>query len=120
MALGLTKQRSVGFPWRDPRCGGGGFFARPGPSIFRCFESHSAHLARLVIKSSQISGLTNNSSVMSWSWKLGREGRQGVSTPVFIRRQLTSLGLGGSVETISRGKKSYKLPPAESVPANVS
>jgi transposase len=57
--------------------------------------------------------------MMSWSWRVGPEGRQGVGTMVFIRRQLTTLGLGASLETISRSKRSFKLPPVEAASANV-
>lgn len=57
--------------------------------------------------------------LMNWSWKVGPEGRQGVSTMEFMRRQLTTFGLGTSLETISRSGRSFKLPPAETVGTTV-
>lgn len=53
---------------------------------------------------------------MSWSYKLGRERRRGLTTGMFVRSHLAALGVGGSLETITRGRQRMQIPPLEGVP----
>ena len=50
--------------------------------------------------------------LMAWSSQVGSAGRQGAKPAVFIRRQLTTLGLGASLAASSRGGRCLKIPPA--------
>jgi transposase len=50
---------------------------------------------------------------LEWSWKLGRGNRAGLTSGVFIRRELCRLRLGEQVTAISRGKRTFSIPLAE-------
>ena len=47
---------------------------------------------------------------MDWSHDLKREGRQGASTVVFVRRKLRVVKMGELMYTISRSGRTYQLP----------
>lgn len=47
---------------------------------------------------------------MDWGKELRREGREGVSTAVFVRRKLRVVKLGELMYTISRSGRTYQLP----------
>jgi transposase len=53
------------------------------------------------------------SKLLAWATDLGPEGRQGVSPPLFVRRHLTTLQLGESLETYTHGGRLCRLPPLE-------
>src|SRR5437762_13695288 len=48
---------------------------------------------------------------LEWSWKVGRVNRRGLTTVEFIRRQLCRVQVGEGLTTVSRGKKTLRLPP---------
>lgn len=48
--------------------------------------------------------------LMDWANKLKREGREGVSTVVFVRRKLRVVKLGEMMYTISRSGRTFQLP----------
>lgn len=48
---------------------------------------------------------------MNWSWALGKENRHGLDTASFIRGELTRLGIGDTLSSISRSGRIYRLPP---------
>jgi transposase len=52
---------------------------------------------------------------LEWSWKVGRANRRGLTTVAFIRRQLLRIQVGDDLTTVSRGKKTLRLPPPESL-----
>ncbi len=52
--------------------------------------------------------------LMNWSRRVGRERRGGLKTSAFVRRQLDTLGLGHSLEVISRPGVKLRLPPSQS------
>jgi transposase len=52
---------------------------------------------------------------MSWSWKLGRDHRQGLTTPQFVRYQLLRLGLGHELHNYKGTHKTYALASPEEV-----
>jgi transposase len=52
---------------------------------------------------------------LEWSWKVGRVNRRGLSTVAFIRRQLCRVQVGENLSTVSRGKKTLRLPPQDLV-----
>jgi hypothetical protein len=49
---------------------------------------------------------------LEWSWKLGRANRAGLDSGAFIRRELRRLQMGDNITTISRGKRTFAVPPA--------
>lgn len=53
--------------------------------------------------------------LMSWSWKLGRDHRGGLTTPQFVRCQLLRLGLGHELHNFKGARKTYGLASAEEV-----
>jgi transposase len=54
------------------------------------------------------------SKFLEWAWKLGRANRSGVSSGIFIRRELRRLRIGDRVTSISRGKRLFPIPLAAS------
>jgi len=50
---------------------------------------------------------------LEWSWKVGRVNRRGLTTVAFIRRQLCRVQVGENLTSVSRGKKTLRLPPSE-------
>lgn len=52
---------------------------------------------------------------MTWSWKLGKQHRQGLDTASFIRKQLSQVGLGEELDSISRSGRTFRLPPIQQV-----
>jgi transposase len=50
---------------------------------------------------------------IAWAADLGKDGRQGLKTTAFVRRQLTVVGTGQSLESLSRSGRTYRLPPLE-------
>ncbi|MBI2907452.1 MAG: IS110 family transposase [Chloroflexi bacterium] len=51
--------------------------------------------------------------LLSWSVDVHREGRQGHSIAAFVREQLTVLGLGESLESVTSGSRVYRLLPGQ-------
>ena len=50
---------------------------------------------------------------MMWAWKLGQEGRGGLTTPQFIRAHLMRLGLGDDLHAFKCGCKRVIAPVEE-------
>jgi hypothetical protein len=50
---------------------------------------------------------------LEWSWKLGRANRAGLDSGIFIRREMRRLKLGDNIIAISRGKRTFAIPPVE-------
>lgn len=57
--------------------------------------------------------------LLKWSHQLKAAGRGGLSASVFVRRELSRIGLGHAVQEVWRGKRRYVIPlpapPAETV-----
>ncbi len=51
--------------------------------------------------------------LMTWAWKLGREGRQGLKVGVFVRQELVRLKIGAGLDGIYRGKQKHAIPSSE-------
>ena len=48
---------------------------------------------------------------LEWSWKLGRASRAGLESGAFIRRELRRLQMGDNIKAITRGKRTFAIPP---------
>jgi len=54
--------------------------------------------------------LKKSPKLMMWAWKLGQEGRGGLTTPQFIRAHLMRLGLGDDLLSFHYGCKRVIAP----------